>query len=41
MKMLTGMKQDMNQRFDTLTGHLDILNDSVPGLRNQAGTSKK
>ena len=34
MQMLSGMKQDMNQRFDTLSGHLDTLNDSVLGLQN-------
>ena len=35
MQMLSGMKQDMCQRFDTLSGHLDSLNDSVSGLRNE------
>ena len=27
------MKQDINERFDTLSGYQDILNDSVSGLR--------
>ena len=35
MKMLTGMKQDMKERFDTLSGHLDIPNDSVSGLSDE------
>ena len=35
MKMLTGMKQDMKERFDTLSGHLDIMIDSVSGLRDE------
>ena len=35
MQMLTGMKQDMNQRFDTLNGRLDTLNDSVLVLQNE------
>ena len=35
IRMLTGMKQDMSERFDTLSGHVDILNDSVSGLRNE------
>ena len=35
MRMLTGVKQVMNERFDALSGHLDILNDSVSGLRNE------
>ena len=35
MQMLSGMKQDMSQRFDTLSGHLDTMNDSVSGLRNE------
>ena len=33
--MLTGMKQDMKERFDTLSGHLDIRNDSVSGLSDE------
>ena len=28
MRMLTGMKQDINERFDTLRGHLDMVKDS-------------
>ena len=35
MRQLTGMQQDMNQRFDTVNGHFDSLNDSVTGLREE------
>ena len=34
MSMLTGMKSDFQQRFDTMNGHFDTLNDSVTGLRH-------
>ena len=33
--MLTGMKTDMSQRFDTLNEHFDTLNDSVSCLREE------
>ena len=35
MTLLTGVKHDMNQRFDTVNGHFDSLNASVSGLREE------
>lgn len=35
MTLLTGLKHDMNERFDTVNSHFDSLNDSVSGLREE------